>query len=104
MGAWYLKNIKKPDAAHEKQFVKEGILCAVDDSGFKQGYEAVKMGHNILAFGKDPARIASYAPDKGPFIVNLERARMLNLENRLKGDPLIDEYIEKSLALEKYPH
>lgn len=100
IGKWYLNNIKKPDASHEKQFVEEGILCAVDDSGFKQGYEAAKMAYQILGKGKDPADMPSYAPDKGPFIVNRERAAMLGLEHRLKDSTFIEKYVEKALALE----
>lgn len=103
LGAWYLRNIQKPDAAHERQFVKEGILCAVDDSGFKQGYEAVRMAYQILEEGKNPAHMSSYAPERGPFIVNRERAKMLGMENLIKGNPLVEEYIEKALALERYP-
>ncbi len=103
IGAWYLRNIKKPDVGHEKQFVTEGVLCAVDDSGFKQGYEAVKTAFKILEKGENPAVISSYAPERGPFIVNRERAGMLGINNLIDNNPIIDEFIEKSLALEKYP-
>jgi len=104
VGAWYLENIKKPDAAHEKQFVIEGILCAVDDSGFKQGYEAVKLAYQILEEGKKPAEMSSYAPDKGPFIVNRQRAAMLGLDDNLKDNPMIDEYVERAMALDQKNH
>jgi len=46
-GAWYLRNIGIPGVGHEKQFVEEGILCAVDDSGYKQGFEAVRIAKQI---------------------------------------------------------
>ena len=104
IGAWYLENIKKPDAAHERQFVKEGILCAVDDSGFKQGYEAVKLAYQILEEGKKPAEMSSYAPDRGPFIVNRQRAAMLGLDGNLKDNTLIDEYVERAMALDQNNH
>lgn len=101
VGRWYLTNINKPDMGHERHFVREGILSAVEDSGFKQGYEAVRIAHRILAEGEKPAEIPVYAPDRGPFIVNLERARMLGLEERVKDHPLVEEYINECLALKK---
>ena len=103
IGAWYLRNIKKPDIGHSKQFVIEGMFCAVDDSGIKQGYEAVKIAHRILEGGEDPGTIPVYAPERGPIVVNLERAAMLGILDLVKASPLIDERIEKALALEKYP-
>ncbi len=99
--AWYLKNIKKPDCADEKQFIREGILITTDDSGFKQGYEAVRMAHLILHEGKNPANIPVIAPERGPIIVNRQRAEMLGIDLSDKG--FIEEYVDKSLALEKYP-
>ena len=103
IGAWYLRNIKKPDIGHSKQFVIEGMFCAVDDSGIKQGYEAVKIAHRILEGGEDPGTIPVYAPERGPIVVNLERSAMLGILDLVKASPLIDELIEKALALEKYP-
>lgn len=102
IGAWYLRNIKKPDIGHEKQFVEEGLLCAVDDSGFKQGYEAVRIAQRILQGGEDPAKIPVYAPDRGAFVVNLARAEMLGLLDLVTGNPLVEQTVEKALALEKH--
>ncbi len=98
IGAWYLRHIKKPDVGHEKQFVVEGVLCAVDDSGFKQGYEAVKVAHRILEKSENPAVIPVYAPDRGPFVVNLERAEMLGILHLVAASPLVEERVEKILA------
>ncbi len=103
VGAWYLKNVRKPDVSHEKQFVVEGVLCAVDDSGYKQGYEAVRIAHRILEGGEEPANIAAYAPEPGGFVVNLERARMLGLGQRLAETTLVDERVERALALSHEP-
>lgn len=99
--AWYLKNTKKPDCADQKQGVQEGMLIAADDSGFKQGYEAVRMAHMILHEKKDPAGIPVIAPIRGAIIVNRQRAQMLGID--LSGKDFIEEYVDKSLALEKYP-
>ena len=102
VGRWYLTNIKKPDIAHERHFVKEGILSAVEDSGYKQGYEAVRVADRILRNGERPAEISVYAPKQGPFIVNSERARMLGIEDRIVNHPLVEETIDFCLAL-KHP-
>jgi len=99
VGAWYLRKIKKPEVSHERQFVEEGLLAAVDDSGFKQGYEAVRMAHDILEKGMNPAEMPSYAPERGAFIVNRERAGMLGLEDAIKGSSVIEEFIDKAQAL-----
>jgi len=100
-GAWYLRHIKKPDCGHEKQFVQEGMLLVADDSGYKQGYEAVSMAHQILHEKKNPADIPVIAPTRGAIIVNRERAAMLGID--LTGKDFVELYIDKASALEKYP-
>lgn len=102
VGRWYLTNIRKPDIAHERHFVKEGILSAVEDSGYKQGYEAMRIADRILRNGEKPADISVYAPEQGPFIVNSERARGLGIEDRVLNHPLVEETIDFCLAL-KHP-
>lgn len=101
IGAWYLRNIQKPECGPEKQFAIEGMLSVADDSGFKQGYAAVKSLYMVLAKGRKPADIPCRAPERGSLIVNRERAQMLNLKLTKKMG--IEEYIEKCLALEKFP-
>ena len=103
IGAWYLKNIRKPEISHERQFVEEGMLAAVDDSGFRQGYEAVKICHRILHDGESPSTIPVYAPARGPFVVNLERAAMLGLTDVVNASPAVEERIETALALTQHP-
>ncbi len=103
VGSWFLNTIRKPSVAHERQFVTEGFLCAVDDSGFKQGFEAVRIADRILAKGEKPEAISVYAPSRGKFLVNRVRAEMLGLDAIAKGHELVEEYVEKSVALEKYP-
>ncbi len=102
VGAWYLQHIMKPDIGNMKHFVQEGILCAIDDSGFKQGYEAMAVAHRILAKGENPAEIPAYAPEPGPFVINLERAEMLGLLEVVGKSRLVGEKIPKAIALEKY--
>jgi ABC-type uncharacterized transport system substrate-binding protein len=102
VGVWYLQHILKPDIGNMKHFVQEGILCAIDDSGFKQGYEAVSVAHRILAKGEKPAEIPAYAPEPGPFVVNLEHAKMLGLWEVVANNHRVDDKIQKAIALGKY--
>lgn len=101
VAAWYLANIKKPEAVPEEQFVLEGMLLTVDDSGFKQGYEAGRMANMILHEKKSPADIAVLAPKRGNIIVNKQRAQQLGID--LTNKDFIEESVDKSLAPEKYP-
>lgn len=98
VGRWYLNNIKIPEASHEDQFVLEGMLLTANDSGFNQGFLAFEMADNILEKGLSPARMAVRTPERGPYLVNRQRAKALGI--RLDDAMyLIDEVIEKSLAL-----
>ena len=101
IGAWYLRNIKIPECAHEKQFAIEGMLCVCDDSGYNQGYEAMKLAHRILNKGESPSTIPVKSPPRGPFILNRERAQMLHIA--INPEMGIEEYVEKALALERHP-
>ena len=56
---WYFKNITIPEATGFRYRVEAGWLCAADDSGYHQGYEAVSVAHDILANG---FHAASYPP------------------------------------------
>ena len=87
---------------HEKQLVEEGLLSVVDDSGFKQGYEAVRIAKRILQEGENPAEIAVYAPERGAFVVNLSRARELGILDLVIGNPLVEQTVESTLALDKH--
>lgn len=98
VGRWYLENIKKPEASHEDQFVREGMLVTANDSGFNQAFTAFEMAYDILEQGLSPARMRTRTPPKGPFLVNKQRAAHLgiSLEDNMY---LIDELVEESLAL-----
>lgn len=104
VAAWHLRNIKKASTTSARFFVDEGFFSTVEDSAFKQGYEATKTAHKILIEGRDPAATAPYFPTQGPFIVNRQRAKMLELEEQVnKNENIIDEYIDTIVALEKHP-
>lgn len=97
VAAWYLKNIKIPEVTVGSHFVKHGLLCSANDSGYNQGYEAVMIANDILN-GADPATYPPRAPKRGPYVVNKQRAKMLGME--LTEDMGIEEYIEKASVLQ----
>lgn len=101
LGAWYLRHVKKPDCAQERQFAEEGLLATADDSGFNQGYEAMKIAHDILSKGTDPATIPVRAPERGPLILNRERAKSLGIA--ITDEMGAEEFVDHSLALQKFP-
>jgi ABC-type uncharacterized transport system substrate-binding protein len=99
VGAWYLKAIRKPECSDEKQFAQEGMLCVCDDSGYNQGYNAMKLAYRILKKGERPGQIVVKAPPRGAFIVNRQRAGTLGIA--LREGVGAEEYIDTSLALER---
>lgn len=98
VGRWYLQNIRIPEASHEDQFVTEGMLLTANDSGYNQGYLATEMAFNILERGLNPARMAVRTPERGPYLVNRNRAKALGIQLD-EAMYLIDEVVDKSIAL-----
>ncbi len=100
VGKWYLENIRKPEASHEDQFVREGMLLTANDSGFNQSYEAFEMAYDILEQGLNPGRMRTKTPPRGPLMVNRKRAEALGISLEGKAD-FIDEIVEEAIALEQ---
>jgi len=98
VAAWYLMNVKSPEAASAGQLVKQGMLCSVDDSGFNQGYQAVVIAHDIMANGAKLAAYAPVVPGRGALTVNKQRAKMLGIT--LMKNMGIEQYVEKASVLE----
>ncbi len=96
---WYLENITIPEASGFRYRVEQGWLCAADDSGYNQGYEAVTIAHDILANGFDPASYSPRTPKRGPLMANKQRASMLGIT--LTKEMGIEEYIEEASALKE---
>ena len=94
---WIVEHIKVPDAVGLDTFVKQGLLCAAVDSGYKQAWEAVMMAQNILDKNIKPADIAALAPTRGPLTVNLQRAAQLGI--KITKDMGVEESIKDSTAL-----
>ncbi len=88
---WYVKNVHIPETAEQGQFVRQGLLCGADDSGYNQGFDAVMMAHDILAKGADPATYPPRAPKRGALMANKDRARRLGIT--LSGNIGIEEYV-----------
>ncbi len=99
IGRWYLENIRIPEVSHEDQFVREGMLLTANDSGFNQGYRAFEMAYDILEQGHDPAMVRTVTPQRGPVMVNRQRAAMLGISIAGRDD-IIDIYVEEALALQ----
>ncbi|HAK60925.1 MAG TPA: hypothetical protein DCO77_11170 [Nitrospiraceae bacterium] len=89
---WYVRNIKIPEAAVQGQFVKQGMLCSADDSGYNQGYEAVVIAHDILTKGAKPATYPPRTPKRGALMVNRHRAKSLGITLTEKMG--IERYVE----------
>ncbi|MDH3219399.1 MAG: hypothetical protein OEO19_07700 [Gammaproteobacteria bacterium] len=100
VGRWYLENIRKPEASHEDQFVREGMLLTANDSGYNQGYAAFEMAYDILEQGLSPQLMRTKTPAHGPLMVNRNRARALGI-SLTEHDYLIDEFVDTSAALER---
>jgi len=100
VGRWYLQNIRIPEASHEDQFVYEGMLLTANDSGYNQGYMAFQMADLILQKRGTPARMAVRTPDRGPYLVNRQRADQLGI-SLAESLYMIDEVVTRSAALER---
>lgn len=98
VGKWYLENVKKPEAAPEAQFIREGMLASASDSGYNQAYRAFEMAYDILEQGLNPSRMRTETPKPGPLMVNRQRAESLNITLDDKTS-YIDEIVEDSAAL-----
>lgn len=100
VGNWYLNNIRKPEASHEDQFVREGMLLTANDSGYNQGYRAFEMAYDILEQGLNPSRMRTVTPLRGPLMINRQRAEMLGIDIDAMSD-LIEEIVEVAIALDQ---
>jgi putative ABC transport system substrate-binding protein len=87
---WYTENIRVPEATLGF-FVKDGLLCAADDSGYNQAFEAAMIGRDILEKGANPATYPARAPKRGALMVNVRRAGALGIV--LTKQMGIEEYV-----------
>lgn len=76
---WYLTNIHKPEAARTWHFVRQGLLCSAGEPSSRQGFDAVVIAHDILAFGRSPATYPPIIRKGGALVINTRRAAMLGI-------------------------
>ncbi len=98
---WYTENIRIPEAA-PGFLVKLGLLCAADDSGYNQAFEAVTVGRDILEKGANPATYPARAPKRGALMANTRRARALGIA--LTKQMGIEEYTEGDISKQGDTH
>ena len=94
---WYIEHIHIPEATRSRRLVQLGLLCAADGSGEAQGFEGVRIAHDILAGGKHPATYPPVIPKRGPLLVNRTRAQQLGIT--LTQHMGIEEYLGSSQSL-----
>ena len=98
VSSWYLRHSRIPETAEQGQFVRQGMLCGADDSGYNQGYAAVGVARDILLKGANPATYPVRAPRRGALMLNRERAKMLGIE--LGSGLGIEEFVDRAEALQ----
>lgn len=91
---WFFNNISIPESSGFKAMVDAGVLCAVDDSDYNQGFEAALIANDILANGADPATYPPRSPKRGPRVVNAQRAAKLGIPLRL--DMGIEQFVRST--------
>lgn len=94
---WYVTHITIPETADQGQFVKQGMLCGVNDWGYNSGFEAVVIARDILNNGANPATYPPRVPKRGAFMANRQRAKILGIA--FTQGMGIEEYIEEASAL-----
>ncbi len=98
MAAWYVSHIRIPEFAGFRFRVEEGMLCAVDDSGYNQAVEVVNIANDILSKGANPATYPVRAPKRGALFANRNRARILGIH--LTETMGIEKIVDKELPTE----
>lgn len=96
---WYLENIHLPEVSNEGQFVRQGMLAAVDESGYEQARMAVDIAHDILDQDANPGRIRVKSATSAQVHINQHRAAKLNIE-LTRDMTFIDKIVTEKLALD----
>ncbi len=76
---WIVENSRLPDFTFWKDRVNKGTLCAVTVSGFDQGRAAGEIARGILLESRSPASYPMKSTEKGIPVINLARAKKLNI-------------------------
>lgn len=76
---WLLMNSRRPGVAYLDVLAEAGFLCGVVVDMYQQGFHAGIMAGRILG-GKNPARIPIVDPVANRIMINLARAKQLNID------------------------
>lgn len=76
---WMLQNNKRPGIAYLDVLAEEGFLCGVVVDMFQQGVHAGIMAGKILQ-GENPATLPIVNPVANRIMINLARAKQLNID------------------------
>jgi ABC-type uncharacterized transport system substrate-binding protein len=76
---WMLKNNRRPGIAYLDILAEEGFLCGVVVDMYQQGFHAGIMAGRILR-GRHPADIPIINPVANRIMINLARAKQLDID------------------------
>jgi hypothetical protein len=76
---WLLINSRRPGIAYLDVLAEGGFLCGVVVDMYQQGFHAGVLAGRILG-GQDPAKIPIVDPVANRIMINLARARQLNID------------------------
>ncbi|MGB0723341.1 MAG: ABC transporter substrate-binding protein [Gammaproteobacteria bacterium] len=96
---WTEEHSGLPDFSFWRSRIERGTLCAVTVSGLQQGRAAGEMARRILTEGVTPASIPMVPTQTGEPMINLARARALDLMPPV--DLLLDTTVIKDSTLNR---
>lgn len=96
---WTAAHSKLPDMSFWLDRVHNGTLAAVTVSGREQGFAAGQLARDILVDGISPGELTFKATGKGVPVINLARAKKLNL--KIKSSLLLSTQIIQNFEWDK---
>lgn len=96
---WTAENSQLPDFGYWVDRVHHGTLAAVTVSEREQGLAAGRMARAILVDGKSPSSIPMTATTKGAPVINLARAKKLDI--KVKSNLLLSAEVIQQFEWEK---
>jgi ABC-type uncharacterized transport system substrate-binding protein len=95
---WYLTHIRIPETGRSERQVRQGLLCGVDETGYDHGFAVGEIVRDILTNGANPATYPPRFPERGPSMVNRQRAQILGIT--LVPGPGIDTLFDTAIVLQ----
>ncbi len=100
---WLLKNNHRPGIAYLDVLAEEGFLCGVVVDMYQQGFHAAIMAGRILG-GQDPAQIPIINPVANRIMINLARAKQLNIDIPFEVLKNTDSILKKMTAYPEFKY